>query len=98
LPSLAEGRPNVIYEAMASECPIVATNVGGIPEQVKNGYNGFLVEPQDFETFAARISYLLDDDEFRIAMGENGRKRLIEKGWTWDNYAKKVLDIYKQVV
>ena len=47
LPSLSEGFPNVLLEAMASGLPIVATNVGGIPEFVKDGENGFITEPQN---------------------------------------------------
>ena len=98
LPSLAEGRPTVIYEAMASECAVVATNVGGIPEQVKNGYNGFLVDPKKPNMLAEKIIYLLDNENEMISMGKNGRKRIIKEGWTVEEYAKKVIDIYKKLL
>ncbi|MBE3090466.1 MAG: glycosyltransferase family 4 protein [Actinobacteria bacterium] len=97
LPSLAEGRPTVIYEAMASECAVVATNVGGIPEQVKNGYNGFLVEPKKPNMLAEKIIYLLDNENEMIKMGKNGKKRIIEEGWTTGEYAKKTIDVYKKL-
>jgi len=98
LPSLAEGRPNVIYEAMASECAIVATDIGGIPEQVRNGYNGILVEPRNAKMLAEKISYLLNDEDEMVRMGKNGRKRIIEEGWTWEGYAKRVKGIYQDVL
>lgn len=98
LPSLAEGRPTVIYEAMASECAVVGTNVGGIPEQVKNGYNGFIVEPKKFDQLAEKIIYLLDNKNEMISMGKNGRKRIIEEGWTTEEYAKKVINVYKNLL
>jgi len=98
LPSLSEGRPIVIYEAMASECAIVATNVSGIPEQIKDGYNGLLVEPRDVNMLAEKISYLLDNENEIIRMGKNSRKRIIEEEWTWEGYAKKVIKVYKEVL
>jgi glycosyltransferase involved in cell wall biosynthesis len=97
LPSIAEGRPTVIYEAMASECAIVATNVSGIPEQVKDGYNGFLVEPKNSNILTEKIIYLLDNENELIRMGKNSRKRIIDEGWTWEGYAKKVKKVYNSV-
>lgn len=98
LPSFSEGRPTVINEAMASGCAIVATNVSGIPEQVKEGYNGFLVDPGDPKVLAERIDYLLTNEDDLVRMGKNSRMRVIEEGWTWENYAKKVSEIYDQVL
>ena len=98
LPSLTEGRPSVINEAMASECAIVATNIGGIPEQVEDGNNGFLVEPRNVDMLAEKIIYLLDNENEMIRMGKNSRKRIIEKGWTWEGYAKKIMEIYKKIL
>lgn len=97
LPSLSEGRPNVIYEAMASQCAIVASNVGGIHEQVKDGYNGFLVEANDIEGFIEKIQYLIDNNNLLKIFGVNGRKRIIDKRWTWENYGKEVTKIYNEI-
>ena len=98
LPSLSEGRPTVIYEAMSCELPIIATDVGGVSEQVENGYNGFVVKPRNSNALVNSITYLLENDDLRKDMGRNSRKRIIEQGWTWDNHAKNVVEIYKKVL
>lgn len=98
LPSLTEGRPNVINEAMASECSIVATNICGIPEQVKDGYNGFLVEPKNVDMLANKISYLLNNEDEMHKMGKNSRRRIIEEDWTWEGYAKRTIDVYNELI
>jgi glycosyltransferase involved in cell wall biosynthesis len=66
----ADTFPNTVLEAMACGTPVVATAVGGIPEQVQEGRTGFLVPPGDSEAMAARIILLLSDDECRRAFGE----------------------------
>lgn len=98
LPSLSEGRPIVIYEAMSCELPIIATDVGGVSEQVENGYNGFIVKPRDSRALTDRIVYLLENEVLRKNMGRNSRKRIIEQGWTWDNYAQRVIKIYESLI
>ena len=98
LPSLSEGRPTVIYEAMSCELPIIATDVGGVSEQVENGHNGFVVKPRDTNTLVDSMTYLLENDDLRKDMGRNSQKRIIEQGWTWDNHAKNVIEIYKKIL
>lgn len=97
LPSLSEGRPMVINEAMASGCAIIASNLSGIPEQVKDGYNGFLVYPKDVNGIKDRIQFLLENPSELEKMKINSRKRVLEEGWTWDEYAKKINSLYKKV-
>lgn len=98
LPSLSEGRPTVIYEAMSCELPVIATDVGGVSEQVKTGHSGLIIEPRDSNALADSINYLLDNEDLAKNMGMNGRKRIIEQGWTWYNHAKNVIEIYKKVM
>ena len=69
LPSYTEGLPNVVLEAFAAGVPVVATAVGGTPEVVKNGVNGYLVEPRDVGTLARRIGDIIADDVRRREMG-----------------------------
>ena len=74
LPSLNEGMGRVVVEAMASGKPVVAADVGGIPDMVRNGETGFLVDPRDPGAMRAAIEKLIDDPTLRAAMGEKGRK------------------------
>ena len=77
--SLWEGLCITVVEAMASGLPIVATNVGGIPESVVDGYNGFLVPPGDPEMLANKILELAENPDLRIRMGRKSRKIAVEK-------------------
>lgn len=61
LPSLTEGIPKVIYEAMAAGKPIVATNVGGIPDVVTHGKDGILIDPGNIEQIVQALSLLISD-------------------------------------
>jgi len=71
-----EASPNALLEAMAMQRPIVATNVGGIPEAISDGVEGFLVGPEDREGFADHLATLLGDAALRQRMGAAGRDRI----------------------
>jgi glycosyltransferase involved in cell wall biosynthesis len=60
-PSLQEGQPNTVMEAMACGVPVVASRVGGVPDLVRDGETGFLIEPGDVATLAARIRQVTSD-------------------------------------
>lgn len=76
LPSLWEGMPNAILEAMAAGKPVVATTVGGVPELVLHGETGILVPPQDPDALARAILDLFRDPVKARTMGEAGRERV----------------------
>ena len=76
LPSINEGFGVVLLEAMAMKCPIVATNVGGVPEVVLDGETGLLVPPKDPVQLARGIIRLLKDSSLALQMAENGYQRL----------------------
>jgi glycosyltransferase involved in cell wall biosynthesis len=78
LTSLWEGLPCVFSEAMASELPIVATNVDGAREAVINGENGFLHEPHDVDGIASSVFRLVMDQKLRQRMGQRGKSRVTE--------------------
>ncbi len=82
LPSFREGTPRVITEAMASGLPVVATNIAGIPEQVTDGENGYLVPTGDPDAIADRLGRLLDDaalrEEFGLASRECAKRFSVE--------------------
>jgi glycosyltransferase involved in cell wall biosynthesis len=60
-------------EALASGTPVVATRVGGVPDVVRDGMDGFLVEPGDTEAAASRLAELAADPKLRTRLGESGR-------------------------
>lgn len=73
LSSILEGQPLVIVEAMAYGCPIVSTNVGGIPELITDGVNGYLCPPENPQCLADRIILLLDDSALRQKLSRAAR-------------------------
>ncbi len=79
LPSLSEGLSSAILEAMATSLPIIATDVGGIPELVKDGDNGLLVAPANPAALARAILRLADNPEESRRMGQRGRERMEEQ-------------------
>jgi len=92
LPSLSEGLGIVNLEAMASGLPIVATNVGGIPEVVKDGENGFLVDPEDSQKIAEKVLLLLEDSGLRKNISDNNKEKV--KKYSLDIVVEKLMGIY----
>lgn len=86
----------VNLEAMASSIPIVASNIGGIPDVIKNEINGLLVQPKDPEGLANSIIKLLNDKSLAIKLGDNGRKLL--ENYTWEKIGDMTEKIYKEMV
>jgi glycosyltransferase involved in cell wall biosynthesis len=96
LPSIYEGMPFTLLEASASGLPVVATRVGGIPEVVSDGENGFLVSPLDIKGLAERILYLLENPSRAHEMGLLGR-RIVEEKFSWQRVAERVMEVYNEV-
>lgn len=86
LSSWTEGLPVIVLEALAAGVAVVATGVGGTPEVLQDGINGYLVPPGDPAALAQRIADLLHDDTRRRAMGEQGRQ-LIREQFTFASQA-----------
>jgi glycosyltransferase involved in cell wall biosynthesis len=79
LPSINEGTPVSAIEALAAGRPVVATRVGGVPDVVREGEDGFLVEPGDVDALADRLARLAADPELRARLGAAGRARVIPR-------------------
>ena len=92
LPSRNEGTPNVVIEALASGRPVVASRVGGIPEIVMDGHNGFLVESGDAAQLASRLEMAFERswDAQQIAAGV--------AEYTWDNLALRNIEALQGVL
>lgn len=76
LPSYAEGLPMSVLEAMAAGIPVVTTPVGGIPDAVTDGVEGFLVQPGDVTALRQKLQLLLNDNALARRMGEAGRRKI----------------------
>jgi glycosyltransferase involved in cell wall biosynthesis len=94
-PTLYEGLPLVVLEAMACGKPIVASNVSEIPQVVKSGENGFLVPPRDPNAIANAILEIYDKDLFR-KMGDKSKE--IVKNYDWNVIAKKAISKYEDLI
>jgi glycosyltransferase involved in cell wall biosynthesis len=85
LSSRREGIPHVVREAMFAQVPVVATRVGGVPESVRHGETGYLVEPDDCDNLRKRAQELLEDSNLRGKMGMNAaefaRRRFSNSAW-----------------
>lgn len=96
LPSFTEGMPNVVLEAFAAGVPVVATAVGGTPELVADGVNGYLVAPGDPDAIAARIRDVLGDEPGRSEMGRRGRE-LVGAEFTFEAQARHYLRLLDEI-
>jgi len=91
--TLGEGGVSIaLLEAMSMVKPIIATRVGGIPEAIKNGKNGILVEP-NVDKIAEKIKYLLENKQLAEELGRNAKKT-VEDYFTWDRSAQRFIQIY----
>ncbi len=97
LPSIQEGQGIVLLEAQASAKPVVAFDVGGVNEAVRNGETGLLVKRGSTEKLADAIIKLLSDKALREKMGANGR-RFVAENLTWDICAQKMLNVYHEAL
>jgi len=97
LPSFFEGMGRVLLEAMALEKPVVASRVGGIPDLVQDGVNGFLVTPGNVKELAEAIKRLLTDKALAKKMGKEGRKRISER-FSADQMVQSIDSVYRQLL
>jgi glycosyltransferase involved in cell wall biosynthesis len=94
LPSLSEGTPLSILEAMASQKPVVATDVGGLSEIVEDGETGFLVPSEDPESLAEKILFILKNRELSEKMAMEARKKVVEE-YDLNNMVKRYVHLYE---
>lgn len=89
--------PLTLKEAQLLEKPVIATNVGGIPEMMDNGKTGFLIEEGNFKDLEEKISKLLNDKDLSKKMGKEGRKLILEK-FDWKKIAENFLNNIKPII
>lgn len=97
LPSLREGLPMVLLEAMAEGKPIVATSVDGIPELIRNGKTGLLVKPRNSQEIAVGVLKLLHNRDLAQRLGNNARRFVTEHGDMIET-TKKIDEVFFQLL
>ncbi|MDD5455383.1 MAG: glycosyltransferase [Candidatus Ratteibacteria bacterium] len=95
LPSLREGFPNAIMEAMASSLPVVATDVGGIREIMIDNETGFIIPPADSRQLYEKLLKLIHDKDLRGKMGNAGHERV--KQFSIEKMAKETEELYEEL-
>lgn len=96
LPSLSEGLPNTVLEAMSFGIPVLGTSVGGVPEVIERG-NGILVRPNDPEALAERMIELLQDAALRMAIGSRGKSSLHPR-FAPDHRVRQIIGVYDDLL
>ncbi len=97
VPSLTEGSPLIVLEAMAACVPVVASAVGGVPDQARHGEEGLLVPPGDPEALAGAMDELLRDPRRARRLGAAGRRRT-ENGFSHETLVRRIEGVYRAVL
>lgn len=98
LPSVREGLPNALLEAMASGAACIATRIGGVTDRIiEDGRNGLLVPPDDGEALGGALGRVFDDPAWRARLGCEAR-RTIEARYSLDHAAREYLDAYQRLL
>ncbi len=92
LTSRREGLPLTLFEAYASGLPVIGSSVNGVPYELKDNHNGFLVTASNKDKFIDSTNFLLDGESIRLQMAANNRAKAEE--FDWDIIAKKTMEVY----
>lgn len=95
LPSLKEGLPYVLLEAGLAEIPIIATNVGGIPEIIQNNETGILVNPASPEELTSAIKKLIENPELAKTLAKNAREKILQE-FSFEKMLNRTLAAYEK--
>ncbi len=97
LPSYFEGMGRVLLEAMAMEKPVVGTAVGGIPDLIEQGLNGYLVSPGSEKELAAAVLKILDDKSLALEMGQAGRRKMTDR-FSAESMVQSIENVYSELL
>ena len=96
-PTLEEAFPNAVMEALAMKRAVVASRVGGVPDIIRDGETGFLVEPGDPAAIAEKVSFLFRNRSLRTKIGEAGR-RFVEANCSHNIMVRRVEGVYRNLM
>lgn len=97
VPGDMEGFGISVIEAASCKLPVIASNLEGLKDAIKDGQNGFLVEPYDTQGYVKKINELLADENYRKEFGEKARQFVIEN-YRWEKISKKYLEEIRKVI
>lgn len=89
---------NPVFEAMICGLPVIALNRGTTSELIKNGENGILIDDEQLGELPRIINNLLENNEERKRIAENGRKTILEQWPSWEERVKKEIDLIENLV
>jgi glycosyltransferase involved in cell wall biosynthesis len=92
-----DGTPNPALEAASCGRPIISNRIGNMPEFIKDGYNGFLLDDMNVESYVEKLEYLKNNRDHLIEMGKNARKT-VEEGWTWKIQSENYRKMFKSIL
>ncbi|NMH67683.1 glycosyltransferase [Bacillus sp. RO3] len=95
--SLIESFGVSAVEAQACGVPVVATNVGGLPEVVRDGETGYLIPSKDPAALAEKLLYLYKNPSERKKLGENGREHVLNH-YDWEDNSKRMIELYNEII
>ena len=96
LPSKHEGMPMSVLEAMSYGLATIATPVGGVPQVIQDGVNGYLMPVDDSDRLAQIIDALLDDDALAVRIGTAGRKSIVDS-FGMESFVRDLIHVYEEV-
>jgi len=97
MPSLREGCPTGLLEALASSRPVVASQIEGVNDLIDDGENGLMVDTKDPRLFAEKIIFLCEHPDTAIAMGKEGRKKIL-KDFTLEREMERFRELYQDAL
>ncbi|MBU1627585.1 exopolysaccharide biosynthesis polyprenyl glycosylphosphotransferase, partial [bacterium] len=97
LPSYTEALPYAVIEAMSAGKPVITTSVGGIPELITDGVEGFLLQPKDAKSLVDKIEILLEDEKLRMEFGKAAKKR-IKENYFLDKTVNMTTSLYRNIL
>ncbi len=95
-PSRKEGFPNALMEAMASQLPCIASQIGGVEALIDNGVNGVLFESENSKDLAKQCLWLLDNPDRNKSIGENARQKMLST-YSFETIASRYVQLYKEL-
>jgi len=96
-PSLEDNLPLTIMESLACGTPVVAFNIGGMPDMIEHKKNGYLAIPYDTDDLIAGIQWIIEDQQRKCSLGKAARRKVMEN-YTTDIVIKKYIEIYSSLL